>query len=212
MAKEWILNSVMSRFQLNYKRNVGAVAEAIRLCSPKSIQEWETYYFREVRDKNRITELGQKLYVKITEVVLSEVAEITEQDCIDYMFNLVINRTYDGYHTEIQTIYGQLQEHIAYKIEAAPDQWDRTYNVDFFIKIKEKFIGIQIKPVSDVSHIPQIYKERSLQEASHIRFKQKFGGEVFYIYSIKQGDKKIIKNQTVINEIKQEIQRLKQDH
>jgi hypothetical protein len=30
MAKEWILNSVMNRFQLNFKRNVGAVAYEIR--------------------------------------------------------------------------------------------------------------------------------------------------------------------------------------
>ncbi|MGD9732582.1 MAG: MjaI family restriction endonuclease [Desulfamplus sp.] len=35
MAKEWILNSVLNRFQLNFKRNVGAVSEEIRKCSPK---------------------------------------------------------------------------------------------------------------------------------------------------------------------------------
>lgn len=27
MAKEWILNSAMNRFQLNFKRNVGTVSE-----------------------------------------------------------------------------------------------------------------------------------------------------------------------------------------
>ncbi len=37
MAKEWILNSAMNRFQLNFKRNVGAVSEEIRKCSPKEI-------------------------------------------------------------------------------------------------------------------------------------------------------------------------------
>ncbi len=29
MAKEWILNSAMNRYQLNFKRNVGAVSESI---------------------------------------------------------------------------------------------------------------------------------------------------------------------------------------
>lgn len=38
MAKEWILNSVMNRYQLNFKRNVGAISEAIRRCSPKTIK------------------------------------------------------------------------------------------------------------------------------------------------------------------------------
>ena len=69
MAKEWILNSVMSRFQLNYKRNVGAVSEEIRKCQPKTVLEWQEYYFNEVRNKSHIEELGEKLYLKITEVV-----------------------------------------------------------------------------------------------------------------------------------------------
>ena len=50
--------------------------------------------------------------------------------------------------TEIKTIYGQLEKELGVKIEPAPDEWDRRYNVDFFIKIKEKYIGIQIKPVN----------------------------------------------------------------
>ena len=161
MAKEWILNSTMNRFQLNFKRNVGAVSAEIRKCNPKSIGEWRKYYFQSVRSKEHIEDLGKKLYIKITEVIAAEVENITEEDCIHYMFNLVINRTYDGYMTEIKTIYGQLQSVLDLKIEPAPDEWDRLFNVDFFIKINDKYIGLQIKPVVDVSHIPQIYKERS---------------------------------------------------
>lgn len=61
--------------------------------------------------------IRKKLYVKITEVVQAEVADITEQDCIDYMIQLVIDRTFDGYTTEIQTVYGQLQELLGIKID-----------------------------------------------------------------------------------------------
>lgn len=167
MAKEWILNSAMNRFQLNFKRNVGAVSDEIRKCSPKTIDDWDNYYFKNVRDKNHIESLGRRLYIKITEVISAEVEEITEEDCINYMFNLVINRTFDGYMTEIKTIYGQLQQFLDCKIEPAPDKWDRLFNVDFFIKVNNQFIGLQIKPVNDVSHIPQIYKERTLQENTH---------------------------------------------
>ncbi|MGB4204632.1 MAG: MjaI family restriction endonuclease [Bacteroidales bacterium] len=144
MAKEWILNSAMNRFQLNFKRNVGATSESIRQCEPKTLEEWREYYFLNVRSKEHIIALGRILYIKITEVISAEVENITEQDCIDYMIQLVIDRTFDGYLTEIKTIYGQLEREIGYKIEPAPDIWDRLYNVDFFIKIKEKFIGIQI--------------------------------------------------------------------
>ena len=212
MAKEWILNSGMNRFQLNFKRNVGAVSEEIRKCSPKSLEEWKEYYYSKVRSKEHIDELGQKLYIKITEVIASEVESITEEDCINYIHNMVINRTFDGYITEIKTIYGQLQielDDLEIKIEPAPDKWDRLYNVDFFIKINSKYIGLQIKPISNVSHIPEIYKEKNIQEKTHNEFTNKYGGKVFYIYSIKEGNKKRIYNKDVIDEIRNEIIKLK---
>ncbi|MCS7053222.1 MAG: MjaI family restriction endonuclease [Ignavibacterium sp.] len=209
MSKEWILNSAVNRFQLNFKRNVGPVAESIRKCAPKNIEEWREYYFKNVRPKEHIIELGKKLYIKITEVILAEVAQVTEQDCIDYMMHLVIDRTYDGYITEIQTVYGYLQNILNVKIEPAPDEWDRLFNVDFFIKVKEKFIGLQIKPISfSEVQIPEVIKEKSIQEETHKQFTEVFGGKVFYIYSVKNGEKKEIFNKEIINEIRDEIKRL----
>ncbi len=208
MPKEWILNSATNRFQLNFKRNVGAVSEAIRNCAPKNLEEWRDYYFRNVKTKEHIEELGRKLYVKITEVIASEVEEVTEEDCIHYMLQLVIDRTYDGYTTEIRTVYGQLQSVLGVKIEPAPDQWDRLFNVDFFIKIGEKYIGLQIKPASGVSHIPEIFKERNQQAATHQRFTERYGGKVFYVISTKEGNNKVIQNVEIIDEIRAEIKRL----
>ena len=208
MAKEWILNSATNRFQMNFKRNVGAVSEEIRKCAPKTIKDWESYYFKNVKPKEHIVDLGKKLYVKITEVIASEVEAITEEDRVAYIFDLVIKRTFDGYMTERVTIYGQLQEILGVKIEPAPDEWDRLFNVDFFIKLNGKYIGLQIKPAGGVSHISQIFKERQLQEKTHKKFTEKYSGKVFYVISIKEGDKKKIHNTEVINEIKQEIERL----
>lgn len=208
MAKEWILNSAMNRFQLNFKRNVGPTSESIRKCEPKTLEEWQKYYFSNVKSKQHIIELGKKLYIKITEVISAEVEEITEEDCINYLLKLVIDRTFDGYINEIKTIYGQLERELGYKIEPAPDKWDRLYNVDFFIKIKDKFIGLQIKPVNQGIQLSQIFKERSLQEKTHQKFKNEFGGKVFFIFSSKDNGKKVIMNPEVIEEIKQEINRL----
>lgn len=208
MPKEWILNSVMNRFQLNFKRNVGPTSESIRKCSPGNVDEWREYYFSHVKPREHIIELGRKLYTKITEVIQSEVEEVTEQDCIDYMIQLVIDRTYDGYVTEIQTIYGQLQKILEVKIEAAPDEWDRLFNVDFYIKIKDKYIGLQIKPVNAGIQLPEMFKEFALQEKTHQKFTEVFGGKVFYLFSAKVGDKKEIQNKDVVDDIKAEIKRL----
>lgn len=209
MAKEWILNSAMNRFQLNFKRNVGPTSESIRKCSPKTVREWEKYYFKNVRSKEHIEELGEKLYVKITEVIPAEVEQITEEDCVNYMRLLVIDRTFNGYMAEIQTVYGQLQKMLNIKIDPASDKWDRLFNVDFYIKINDKYIGLQIKPINDTAQIPQIFKERNIQEKTHQKFTDKFGGKVFYIFSIKEGNKKVIQNIEVVKEILEEIERLK---
>jgi len=209
MPKEWILNSVMNRFQLNFKRNVGPTSESIRKCAPKTVEEWEEYYFGNVKSKEHITELGKKLYIKITEVVQAELANITEHDCIEYMINLVISRTYDGYMTEIETIYGQLEKILDTKIEPASDEWDRLFIVDFYIRINEKYIGLQIKPVNEGIQLPEIFKERAIQEETHIKFTEVFGGKVFFVYSEKVNGKKEIVNKEIICQIKAEIERLK---
>lgn len=209
MAKEWILNSVMNRFQLNFKRNVGPTSESIRKCSPKNIQDWEKYYFDNVKSKDHIVDLGKKLYIKITEVVQAELDGITEKDCVDYMLNLVINRTFDGYMTEIETIYGQLEKILNIKIQPAPDEWDRLFNVDFFIKINEKYIGLQIKPVNEGIQLPEIFKERAIQKETHNKFTEVFGGKVFFVFSANINGKKEIANKEIIEDIIKEIERLK---
>jgi len=210
MAKEWILNSTMNRFQLNFKRNVGPTSESIRQCGPKTIEEWQEYYFKNVRSKEHIENLGKKLYVKITEVIQAEVDAITEQDCIDYITRLVIDRTFDGYMREVNTIYGQLENALGEKVEPAPDEWDRLFNVDFFVKIKEKYIGIQIKPVNQGIQLSQIFKKKAIQQKSHQKFSEKYGGKVFYVFSSTINKQKGIINKEVIDEIRQEINRLRE--
>ena len=207
MAKEWILNQANMRWGLTKKNKVGPVSELIRKCSPKSLKEWEEYYYKNVYSKEHLEELGRRLYVKITEVCQKEIEDITEKDCINFITNLVVQRTYDGYQSEIQTIYGQLEQALGVKIEPASDEWDRKYNVDFFIKINDKYIGLQIKPAG-YAYITQIINELKFQEETHKKFTKKYGGKVFYVISVKEGKKKIIYNPEVIEEIKKEIERL----
>lgn len=196
------------RWGLTKKNRVGPVSELIRKCSPKSSKDWEGYYYKNVYSKQHLEELGRRLYIKITEVCQAEIESITEEDCINFVVNLVVKRTYDGYQSEIQTIYGQLQQELGVKVEPAPDEWDRGYNVDFFVKVKDKHIGIQIKPAG-YAYITQIINELEFQKKTHEKFTAEFGGKVFYVISIKEGKKKVIYNPEVIEEIRKEIERLK---
>ncbi len=99
MSKEWILNAATNRWGFNFKRNVGAVAAEIWAADPKTLDEWRAYYHANVRDAAHIEELGKRLWVKVSEVMHAELDSITEEDCVAYLFQLVIERTFDGFET-----------------------------------------------------------------------------------------------------------------
>jgi hypothetical protein len=195
------------RWGLTRKSKVGPVAELIRKCGPKTLKDWEKFYLEKSHSKQELEQLGKILFIKVTDVCKAEIEDISEEDCIDFIYNLVIDRTFDGYQSEIQTIYGKLENSLKVKIEPAPDAWDRGYNVDYFIKIHDKYIGLQIKPAG-YEYITQIINERNQQKVTHEKFTAKYGGRVFYIISITEGKNKIIHNPEVIEEIKKEIERL----
>lgn len=214
--REALLNYGMNRWGLNKAHSVGPTSELVRMCSPRTFDEWEEYYFNNAIQKKKngikitrdyIDELGNKLYIKLSEIVQSELDMITEEECVTYAYNLVLNRTYEGYLSEIQTIYGQLQETLGVKIDPAPDKWDRLYNVDFYIKVGDKYIGIQVKPIT-FKHTVEDYKWKEMQENTHKKFHDKLGGKVFIVFSVKEGNKKVIKNLNVIDEIRDEIDNL----
>jgi len=207
MPKEWILNQANMRWGLTRKNKVGPVAELIRKCSPKIVEEWESFYYTNAYSKEHLEQLGRQLYMKISEVCRSEIENVTEQDCINFIVTLVINRTFDGYQSEIQTVYGQLEKELGIKVESATDEWDRKYNVDFFIRVDDKYIGLQIKPAG-YAYITQIINELEFQKRTHEKFTSNYGGKVFYIISITEGKKKVIYNPEIIEQIKNEIERL----
>lgn len=213
---ETLLNYAMNRWGLNKASSIGKTSELIRECTPKDYQDWVEYYFREATQKKKngckvspeyLEELGKTLYVKLSEVVSKELEGITLEECIDYVYNLVINRTFEGYQTEIKTVYGILEKGIGRPIKPAPDLWDRSFSVDFFIDIKRDVcIGIQIKPVT--GNTLNDYQWIAMHKKNHEKFTSHYQGKVFFVYSKKEGSRKVIVNSEVISEIMDEISRL----
>ena len=103
------------------------------------------------------TELGGCLFDKITEVVIPEwqeaFSQLTEQDCIDYIFNLTINRTYDGYIREKSVVndgLARLFPEITFE-ESGPEL-DHAGDIDYIAHVGNNAIGIQIKPTTAQSN------------------------------------------------------------
>ncbi len=213
--REHLLNHGANNWNLNQSYNVGKTSELVRSCLPKSLEDWESFYFENAHQNKKngqkitrewITELGKVLYVKLSEVVRLEIESIALEECIDYMFFLVINRTYNGFNREYETVYGQLEKNLGVEIIPASDNIDRKFNVDFVIPVNDKLIGLQIKPVMTSVSIPQIFKERKMQIESHEKFTEKYFGKVFYVFSVK---KVIQDKENLICEILTEIERLR---
>lgn len=220
--KEWVLNMAFNRWQFNRPKFVGFLAQAIRSCGPSSPEEWEKYYKEEVPRKHvpmgwvmlgssmeeHLTQIGLRLYAKISEQLRAEVEAITPEDCIKYVHEVVIRRTYEGYVREKRTIYDQLEEILGLPIHPAPDEWDRKYNVDFYIAVGQKFIGLQIKPIT-YEQTPEVHKWKEWMQDSHRAFEKDKGGKVFVVYSLTELGSKCIANEEVIADIRKEIERLR---
>ncbi|MCL2063823.1 MAG: MjaI family restriction endonuclease [Candidatus Cloacimonetes bacterium] len=139
--------------------------------------------------------MGRKMY----KVVNLFNKEITKEDCIIYMQNNLVNN---------RSVYNQVEILLGKKLDFIPDKLAIRYELDFCIIVKNQYIGIQIKPVSEGIQLSQIFKERNLQEKTHQKFTKKYGGKVFYIFSKTVDTRKVIMNPEVIDEIREEINRL----
>ncbi len=215
--KEKVLNYACQTYQLSRPNKVGAVMALIRECQPKTIEDWEKWYFEKANTdgktptkitKESLAELGERLYVKIKEIVIPEWTEafnqLTLQDCVDYIHNLTINRTFDGFMREKSVIEDNLAKTFPnVKFEESDPELDHAGDIDYLGWIGDKAFGIQIKPVTAKANFGN-YSATERMRASFEDFTRKYVGQVFIVFSI--DDK--IKNEEIIDQIANEIKRL----
>lgn len=215
--KERVLNYACQTYQLSRPNKVGAVMALIRECQPASFEEWQSWYFDNAYTIGKypvkitvdvLKELGERLYAKITGVVIPEweaaFRDLTEQDCMDYIYNLTINRTYDGYLREKSVVNDSLAKLFPdITFEESDPALDHAGDIDYIVSVKDKAFGIQIKPVTANANFGS-YSLTERMKASFESFKAQYGGNVFIVFSL-DGE---IANEEVIEQIRAEINRL----
>ncbi len=216
-SKEFLLNYTNRRWGLTKTTKVGEVMSLIRLCQPKSFEEWEKWYFENAATNTKepvkvtkgiLKELGERLYSKLKEIVIPQITEaiqtLTLEDCIEYIYELTIHRTYDGYLTEKSVVFDNLAK--VFKnvtFEESDPQLDHSGDIDFIGRVGDKAFGLQIKPVTANANLGN-YDVSARMQNSFKEFQEKYGGQVFIIYSV---DEKIL-NKDVYDKIATEIERL----
>ena len=207
---DWALNLVMHRWGFNKKDRVGPTSEMIREAEPADLEAWVDHYRAHGRSDEELAAIGREMHRKIRRQVLEEVGSISEQDCIDYVRDLVLDKTFAGYQTEKETVAALMSKSLSVDILPASDKWDREYAVDRFIKLPGGVIGIQIKPVT-YSQAPNAHQLQSEQDSKHRRFRQDVGGEVFTVIFgpiSSSGKDRDILNPDVVVEIRNQVRRL----
>jgi MjaI restriction endonuclease len=214
-GKEHVLNYTAQRYGLTRPSKVGPVMELIRQCQPKTFQDWEDFYWQnaitkkahdsEKVDKELINELGKRLYEKIHGVVIPEWTkafdEITEDDCVDYIIDVTIRRTFNGYFREKSVVYDNLAKLFPQLIfEESEADLDHAGDIDYVGKVvgTSKIIGIQIKP-STANIAFAGYSVSDRMKKNFMYFEQQFNGKAFVIYS----EKEKIMNKEVIEQIRE---------
>ncbi len=207
--KEKVLNYACQTYQLSRPNKVGAVMALIRECQPKSIEEWESWYFKKAHTdgkvpvkitKDILRELGERLYVKIKEIVIPEwqeaFSQLTLEDCIGYIYNLTIQRTYDGFIREKSVLTDNLAKQFPkVKFVESDAALDHAGDIDYIGYVGKKALGIQIKPVTAKANFGN-YSASERMKASFRDFEEKYGGKVFIIFSVDDE----IKNKDVLKE------------
>ena len=149
------------------------------------------------------------MYNKIQEFVIPEWEEafrqLTLQDCIDYVYNVTINRTYDGYIREKSVVNDNLAKRVKdVEFEETDPELDHAGDIDYIAKVGKFQFGIQIKPITANANFGG-YSLSERMKKSFEDFTERDGGKVFIVYS----QKEVIANTEVIEEIEKEIKRLK---
>jgi hypothetical protein len=216
--KEHVLNYTSQRFQLTRPRAVGPTMELIRKCNPTSLLAWENFYWENAytarNESVKITQevidgLGLKLYDKIQKVIIPEwnnaFNTITKEDCVNYILDVTINRSFDGFHRE-NAVTRELGVIFSKEIffEETDSVTDSAWGIDWLGNIidKDVKIGIQVKPATSRATAIGGFSVEDRGNARWTEFQEKFGGPVFVVYSKKTGKKNTILNREVIDDIR----------
>jgi len=216
--KEKVLNYTAQTYQLTRPKKVGPVMELIRQCQPKTFDEWREFYFKNAYtkekipvkvDDNLIQEIGQRLYEKLKSVVMPEwtraFEDITLEDCVEYIYEVTLSRTYDGFIREKSVVHDNLAKKFPEVVfEESDSDLDHAGDVDYIGKVGYRQFGLQIKPITAHFTIGGM-KMSDRMKNSFESFTAEFGGMVFIVFS----EREEIKNKEVVDEIRKEIERLK---
>ena len=136
---------------------------------------------------------------------LDYVKTVDNGKLIENYYNLTVNRTFNSFLREKSVVNDGLARIFPDIIfEESDPELDHAGGIDNVAKVDNKAFGIQIKPITAKANFGN-YSPTERMKNSFAEFKEQYGGKVFIVFSL-DGE---IGNKEVVEQIRQEIKRLK---
>lgn len=119
---------------------------------PNSLEDWQEYYTSKVRSNKELQELGERFYSIIQENILPFIEGISEEECVRYVRELALDRTFQGYVSRLKIHQEHLLESTGalfiYKYEHPHDWRFKTFAIDLYHHdpAKDRLVGIKFLP------------------------------------------------------------------
>src|SRR5690554_4994077 len=130
IKNEKTLNYYFNKGKFNHPSEIGYVMNSIRESSPLTVNEWRTYYYENVRSKQFLNDLSERMYESMSD---RHKNEYNVEQCFEYISDVIFRRTFEGYNKE-NIALNIINEKIDVRVELSPKEWDGKYFIDFLIK------------------------------------------------------------------------------
>ncbi|MCL5991956.1 MAG: MjaI family restriction endonuclease [Bacteroidetes bacterium] len=148
--------------------------------------------------------LGKVLHKRLINELKTNLYDFSEQECINYIHNITSFSKLAGYIRQNSAIYDNLAKLFpTLNLEEIEPEYEHSLDIDYTARVGNNSIGFQIKPITAKYSFAN-YSPTERMKAGFKEFKEKFGGNVFIIFSL-DGE---IGNEDIITEIQSEIERL----
>jgi len=211
---ESILNKTAVDHQLTRPSNVGPTIELLYHFNPKSINEWEEIFYKHSVQKKKngkgirvdekyLEQVGDKLFQllneKIYPLILEAKNELTSEDCRNFIKDVVIRRSFEGYLAE-KDVVDQINIALDGDIDFNKDPELEPINIDAYGQSRKtgKLIGVSVKPLSYKKQ-DSFGKDESLKK-SWESWEKKNNSKIFIVYYSKKkdGQKKVIEDKDLL--------------
>lgn len=187
-----ITNRAWNESGVNHPDNVGYLMSHIGDLHPRTYEEWEEYFYKNIADHNKLMEYTERF----RDFVFADTFIMKKYNYhhlhFDVFYKMVVCRliyeTWQGYFAEVETgriLVKKLKDDgFQVKVDKLSPKDDNKYAVDFFLYSEEQLIcGIQVKSENYHKSNQQIVQDTiKMNSKKNERFSEEYGVPVLYAF------------------------------